>query len=46
LQSFPDDFVFKGSKIEVARQIGNAVPPGLAARVADVVYILLTMNER
>jgi len=46
LQSFPDDFVFKGSKIEVARQIGNAVPPALAARVADVVYMLLTMNEQ
>lgn len=42
LQSFPDDFVFKGSKIEIARQIGNAVPPALAARVADVVYLLLT----
>lgn len=46
LQSFPDDFVFKGSKIEIAMQIGNAVPPGLAARVADVVYLLLTMNDR
>jgi DNA (cytosine-5)-methyltransferase 1 len=46
LQSFPDDFVFKGSKIEVARQIGNAVPPCLAARVADVVYMLLTMKDR
>ena len=45
LQSFPDDFVFKGSKIEIARQIGNAVPPCLAARVADVVYMLLTMND-
>jgi DNA (cytosine-5)-methyltransferase 1 len=45
LQSFPDDFVFKGSKIEIAKQIGNAVPPALAARVADVVYMLLTMNE-
>jgi len=44
LQSFPDDFVFKGSKIEVARQIGNAVPPLLAARVADIVYMLLTIN--
>lgn len=42
LQSFPDDFVFTGSKIEIARQIGNAVPPLLAARVADVVYLLLT----
>jgi len=46
LQSFPDDFVFKGSKIEIAKQIGNAVPPGLAARVADVVYMLLTINDR
>jgi DNA (cytosine-5)-methyltransferase 1 len=46
LQSFPDDFVLRGSKIEIARQIGNAVPPLLAARVADVVYLLLTMNDR
>jgi DNA (cytosine-5)-methyltransferase 1 len=46
LQSFPDDFEFTGSKIEIARQIGNAVPPGLAARVADVVYLLLTLNNR
>ena len=40
LQSFPDDIVFLGSKIEIAKQIGNAVPPLLAARVADVVYLL------
>lgn len=46
MQSFPDDFVFKGKKIEIARQIGNAVPPRLAARIADVVYILLTNNDR
>lgn len=46
LQSFPDDFVFTGSKIEIARQIGNAVPPLLAARVADVVYLLLTLKSR
>ena len=44
LQSFPDDFIFHGSKIEVAKQIGNAVPPRLAARVADVVYMLLTLK--
>jgi len=42
LQSFPDSFRFSGSKLEVARQIGNAVPPRLAARVADSVYTLLT----
>ena len=46
LQSFPDEFVFTGSKIEIARQIGNAVPPVLAARVADVVYLLLSMRNR
>ena len=33
-QSFPDKFEFKGSKVEIAKQIGNAVPPLLAARVA------------
>ena len=40
-QTFPDDFKFIGSKIEIARQIGNAVPPLLAAKVADSVYRLL-----
>jgi DNA (cytosine-5)-methyltransferase 1 len=36
LQSFPDSFTFLGTKIEVAKQIGNAVPPLLAKRVAEV----------
>lgn len=44
LQSFPDDFVFCGSKIEVARQIGNAVPPLLAARIADTVRSLVELR--
>jgi DNA (cytosine-5)-methyltransferase 1 len=30
IQSFPDSFVFEGSFNDVARQIGNAVPPKLA----------------
>jgi DNA (cytosine-5)-methyltransferase 1 len=48
LQTFPDDFKFLGSKIEIAKQIGNAVPPLLAARIADSVYTLLVskgLNE-
>lgn len=37
LMGFPDDFVFVGSKIEIARQIGNAVPPNLAGALAKMV---------
>jgi len=33
LQGFDDDFNFKGSKIEVGIQIGNAVPPPLAHQI-------------
>lgn len=45
-QSFPDSFVFKGTKIEIAKQIGNAVPPLMAARIADIVYVLLTKGSK
>lgn len=38
LQTFPDSFEFEGSKIEVARQIGNAVPPKLAEALAHHIY--------
>lgn len=38
LQGFPDSFVFDGSKVEVARQIGNAVPPPLARAIAEEMW--------
>jgi DNA (cytosine-5)-methyltransferase 1 len=37
LQGFDDGFLFKGKKIEVGIQIGNAVPPSLAYQIALVV---------
>lgn len=46
LQSFPDNFIFCGNKIDIARQIGNAVPPLLAARVADCVFALWLSRTR
>lgn len=33
LQTFPEDFEFTGSKVDIARQIGNAVPPVLAEQI-------------
>lgn len=41
LMGFPDDFVFKGSKTEIARQIGNAVPPDLAGAIGRMVKATL-----
>lgn len=42
LQSFPDDFEFKGSITEVRRQIGNAVPPEGVRLVARRLLPLFT----
>lgn len=33
LQTFPEDFIFTGNKVDVARQIGNAVPPIFAEKI-------------
>jgi DNA (cytosine-5)-methyltransferase 1 len=41
IQTFPSDFVWCGSKTEIARQIGNAVPPRLAQAIATAVTALL-----
>lgn len=35
LQTYPDDYVFIGTKVQVAKQIGNAVPPLMAKAIAE-----------
>lgn len=41
VQGFPDDYVFVGSEIAQYRLIGNAVPPPIALRVAQLTKSLL-----
>ena len=41
LQGFPDSFVFLGNRTEVRTQLGNAVPPPLAAAIGRSILVSL-----
>jgi DNA (cytosine-5)-methyltransferase 1 len=46
IQSFPDTFIFKGSKTEIAKQIGNAVPPMFAKSIARMVWEIFDQHHQ
>lgn len=45
LQTFPDDYVFDGSNMELYKMIGNAVPPQFAKCCANAVFDILQQYD-
>jgi DNA (cytosine-5)-methyltransferase 1 len=45
LQTFPDNYFFKGNRTEQFIQVGNAVPPFLAKQIGDAVLRLLSSRK-
>jgi len=45
IQSYPDNYVFKGSKTDIHIQIGNSVPPLLGEKIAEAIRVMLDSEK-
>lgn len=45
MQSFPDDFIFTGTKTQQCRQVGNAVPPLLGKALGEAINKIILENN-
>lgn len=46
IQSFPDDFIFTGTKTQQSRQVGNAVPPLLGKVLGEQLKMIIGEDDR